>query len=646
MGLELLKKTAVIWGLAATKGYSPIREQRGVWVYIERIQVEEGFLDGLDIRLVPGLNVLIGGRGTGKTSVVELIRFCLGVEGHTTDIGKKANEHALSILEGGRITLTINLGHDRMTLARSPADRQPKTHLPFQAPLIFSQTEIELLGLEDQGRLRMIDDFIVEGSPSFEASIGASIGHARSYTVEVRNLAKEIDALEEQIRELPSFREQLKPVLEEEKGVAKISGELAKKQQEMKEVTAVSSASTVRVQSLEELIQNLSEWSSATEDAASRAPSLDGWPDDDNAVILRKQFEVMISKAERTLAEVAKQIESISVVAEKALDEAQKEKSKQTAKLRDMRTSVDGLKQGAGAIAKKVSDLRQRIASLEATKKQIEARNTRLRTTKAKRSEILDELGKAYSARFEKRREIARQLERKLAPRIKVSVAQAADVAKYSAALIGALRGSSIRYNELAPHLASRISPRELVEAAEDGNVDFVIEAAEVNRDRAQRLLAQLRDSRLEDVLLADVEDSISLQLLDGSEYKEIDNLSTGQRCTVVLPIVLQHKERTLVIDQPEDHLDNGFIVDTLIKVLRDRSKSVQLIMATHNANIPVLGEAERVVVLGSDGKRGYVQHVGNLDDEKSVTAITNLMEGGKEAFDARARFYKKHLKA
>ena len=50
---------------------------------IERIQVEEGFLDGLDLTFVSGLNVLIGPRGSGKTSVIELIRFCLDVKGIT-----------------------------------------------------------------------------------------------------------------------------------------------------------------------------------------------------------------------------------------------------------------------------------------------------------------------------------------------------------------------------------------------------------------------------------------------------------------------------------------------------------------------------------------------------------------------------------
>jgi ABC-type cobalamin/Fe3+-siderophores transport system ATPase subunit len=85
----------------------------------------------------------------------------------------------------------------------------------------------------------------------------------------------------------------------------------------------------------------------------------------------------------------------------------------------------------------------------------------------------------------------------------------------------------------------------------------------------------------------------------------QLIDLSTVQRCTVVLPLILEHSDRILVVDQPEDHIDNAFIVDTLIKSILRRSTSSQVILSTHNANIPVLGEAQLVVQLASDGRRG-----------------------------------------
>jgi ABC-type Mn2+/Zn2+ transport system ATPase subunit len=149
-----------------------------------------------------------------------------------------------------------------------------------------------------------------------------------------------------------------------------------------------------------------------------------------------------------------------------------------------------------------------------------------------------------------------------------------------------------------------------------------------------------LRESDLGELATCRVEDNATFQLLDGSDYKDVGQLSTGQRCTVILPIVLEHRDRILIVDQPEDHIDNAFIADTLIKALR-RPADGQIILSTHNPNIPVLGEAQEVVHLGSDGQHGFVLTAAPLDDERIVTAITNVMEGGIEAFQKRARFYR-----
>ena len=88
-------------------------------VFISRIQVEEGFLDGLDLTFTEGHNVLIGARGAGKTSVIELIRFCLGVPALTERASETSREHALSILGSGRVTVTLNDGKRSIAISRT-----------------------------------------------------------------------------------------------------------------------------------------------------------------------------------------------------------------------------------------------------------------------------------------------------------------------------------------------------------------------------------------------------------------------------------------------------------------------------------------------------------------------------------------------
>ena len=135
----------------------------------------------------------------------------------------------------------------------------------------------------------------------------------------------------------------------------------------------------------------------------------------------------------------------------------------------------------------------------------------------------------------------------------------------------------------------------------------------------------------MEDLLTADIDDGVTLYLLDGDDYK--DQLSTGQRCTVVLSVLLSHTGEALLVDQPEDNLDNAFVTETLVRAIIERKVQDQLIFATNNANIPVLGDAETVVLMELDGRRGFVKQARALDDPASVTAITDVMEGGARRF-------------
>jgi predicted ATP-dependent endonuclease of OLD family len=101
-------------------------------MHIERIQIEEGFLDGLDLTLVPGLNVLIGARGTGKTSLIELIRYCLDVRPHTSDTAKRSRDHAVSVLGPGQVTLTLSDGRNKIVVSRTALDQAPLTTRSFE----------------------------------------------------------------------------------------------------------------------------------------------------------------------------------------------------------------------------------------------------------------------------------------------------------------------------------------------------------------------------------------------------------------------------------------------------------------------------------------------------------------------------------
>ncbi|MFY8201742.1 MAG: hypothetical protein ACOVLE_13785, partial [Pirellula staleyi] len=110
--------------------------------------------------------------------------------------------------------------------------------------------------------------------------------------------------------------------------------------------------------------------------------------------------------------------------------------------------------------------------------------------------------------------------------------------------------------------------------------------------------------------------------------------LSTGQKCTTVLPLLLLESANPLLVDQPEDNLDNRFISEAVVEAILKMKSRRQMIFVTHNPNIPVLGDAERVFVLDSDGATARKSNEGTVDECKRE--IVNLLEGGENAFKVR----------
>jgi ABC-type Mn2+/Zn2+ transport system ATPase subunit len=137
----------------------------------------------------------------------------------------------------------------------------------------------------------------------------------------------------------------------------------------------------------------------------------------------------------------------------------------------------------------------------------------------------------------------------------------------------------------------------------------------------------------------------------DMDQYIPISQASVGQKATALFLILLAQTDGLLVIDQPEDDLDNAFIADDILPALQELKHRQQIIFATHNANMLVNAEAEKVVVLDTEPRngvdatlptvRGRVEHEGGIDQSDLRERVTSILEGGREAFLSRERKYR-----
>ena len=127
-----------------------------------------------------------------------------------------------------------------------------------------------------------------------------------------------------------------------------------------------------------------------------------------------------------------------------------------------------------------------------------------------------------------------------------------------------------------------------------------------------------------------------------GEQYRDLDRLSTGQQCTAILHLLLLDNPDPLIMDQPEDNLDNAFIAERIVQELRTAKTERQFLFATHNANIPVFGDAEWIGVCSASEDRAEmpVEAQGSIDIPAIRDQVASILEGGKEAFMQRKEKY------
>ncbi|WP_045048077.1 AAA family ATPase [Rouxiella chamberiensis] len=606
-------------------------------IYISRVQIEGGFLDGLDVSLKHGLNTIIGARGTGKSTFIELIRYCLDVKGHTIESNNKAISHAKSVLNDGQITVTICNGSDSFSYTRTgdseptpPIDRNLKT------PLIFSQTEIENVGLTSSGRMKLIDDFL-SGLDTLHQQEFAEIAIVESYASEILSLSSSVDDVEDKLLMLPQLRQQMILIELEEKKIAGISEVAKLKSDDLKKLSDVYFKLNENVEKNNKKIEKISSLKRNLNSFMAEKQEVESWVSSEVSSDARIVNELKIAGGH--ISSIISAFDSFMHDISIELNELQVKIQDITKQGQGLRSDIDKIQEGAGEVARKRQTLQQSILNLENIKKLNFDKSIKVLDLKNKRDLSLTRLCDLRKQRSDLRVAKCNDLNKALKPKIKVTIEVANRLDDYQQVLINALKGGGIRYNDIAPIISESIPPVILIKILESNDIDGFISLVSISKDRALKIINSLKQAtdKIATVLL---EDEIKLELLDGSEYKDFTALSTGQRCTVILPIILEHKESILVVDQPEDHIDNAFIVETLISSITRRANDGQIIVSSHNANVPVLGGAETVIHLNSDGTRGYVIAEGGLDDINIVSSISNVMEGGREAFNRRADFY------
>jgi hypothetical protein len=287
--------------------------------------------------------------------------------------------------------------------------------------------------------------------------------------------------------------------------------------------------------------------------------------------------------------------------------------------------------------------LEQRLADLKAEEMKLHTQRVFLEDLYRIREGLRAKLSDLRDARYGLRLGVAERLNKQLSPMIRVQVEQYGSADEYRTLLTQSLKGSGLRYGAIVDRAVERLPPTEFAVLIQSEDSETLGRELDLDADRVTRLIIQLKDkSEIFAIETVELRDRPILELKDGEDYKDSTTLSTGQKCTAILPILLMESEHPLLIDQPEDNLDNAFVFETIVPSIAEVRGSRQLIFVTHNPNIPVLGDAARVFCLRSTGRAASIAKAGSVDD--AAPQILTILEGGRAAFEARQKRYGRPL--
>lgn len=612
---------------------------------------DRGLLSEQSIALNAGLNVLIGGRGAGKSTIVESIRYAFGLEPKGKD-ASATHKAMMKELMGQRASVAVLLHSPRPSpgyyLVERVYGQDPRVKdqngdiIKDLKPIdlvpgleVYGQHEISEL-TRDKSKLAEILKRFVGDDDQVNVEMDDLRSRLRESRGGIADKRRKIEELDDALAALPGLREKLRrfqatnlkahaeektAVQAEARLIEKVSGILT-------EVEAQSKKLRPQKETTEPVLPN--ETDQKLPNRSTLAPLQKIAQDMDNA--LRAAADALAEahkRAETELSALRGDWEPLRDAANKRFEDL-KAKLTEEGHNPDEYVSLD--------------DQVARLAPKQTEKKNLEDELASLRQT---RQGIIDEWEKADTRAYTELEKAAKRVSKKLKGTVKAVIKPSTTIEPLRAVFRSHVDGN----------ISQALGRLEEVEALS------LSKLAEKIREGADALMTEYGFTEIGARKVADAGEALALEVeecrippealielnvgREGSDnWKRLENLSAGQKATAVLLLLLLDAEAPLVIDQPEDDLDNKFIAGRVVPIMRTGKKRRQFVFSSHNPNIPVLGDADQIIGLtptvedAGDRTKILDEDCGSIDKASVQQLIKDLLEGGEQAFTTRRTKY------
>lgn len=616
-----------------------------------------GFLDGSSVRFNPNLNVLIGGRGAGKSTVIESIRAVLGLDPIGDDARKAHDGIVRHVLRSGtKISLLVRVHRPaertyliERTLPNPPVVREaPSAEAPSGAVShlmpaevlhgleVFGQHEISELAKSREKRTRLLDRFVErdDAAPHRKEDLLRDLEGNRR---DLLDATAELQRIDERLAGLAGLEETLKAFRE-----AGLEEKLRDKSLLIREERLLESVRE-RLAPLRECAERLAgelpmDRAFVSEKALAELPGKE---------ILARLDNVLVA-LEGDLGGVARNLDAALRKADAGIETVRGEwTSRKEAVENEYQGILRGLQQRSVdgedfiRLQRQIEDLRPLRERRPIVERAVEEHTGR------RRNLLVDwEDFKADAVR--RLRRAAKKVNTKLRNRVEIKVTSSGNRESLFELLRDDVGG---RLSEAIECLRKQedLSLSAFVGACRQG-ANAVQQTYGIPPSQATSIASAAPEvlMRVEELELPAIL-SIRLNTAPAGEaptWQALEELSTGQKATAVLLLLLLESEVPLLVDQPEDDLDNRFITEGIVPRMREEKQRRQFLFSTHNANIPVLGDAELILGLSAKGEaeggraRITPEHMGSIDSQAVRELVEELLEGGKAAFERRRQKY------
>lgn len=622
---------------------------------IESLSITGGYLDGLHIDFSEHLNSVIGGRGTGKSTLLECIRYVLELEA----VSKNAQKQHQDIIKENigkfrsRIELKVRsskMNGKRYTIARrygeSASVRDEADNISAFPPCeilpeieIYGQNEIYEIAQDHLARKKLLTRFLDMEQSDFESKIQEVLSALKENRVKLQNALESKAAIEDELSKLPKLLERVEQF--KSLGI----------EDKLKVIPLLETEKRLQRRIVEEELGNLEEAFESIKDVLPNTiflsdSVLEKLPHAEILNKIKMRLDTIKINTETTLNTWSSQFRKNKETLMELIGNLQSGAQKHEAILEKTFKELPSSEGKSGTeIGLEYQQLLKTIEHIKPQKSVIDTQKILIDELQKQRMALLDEVSEYRSKSTARFVSSLKKLNRKLTDKLRLTVQPEANRQPVIDFLLncemeGVGQGRLQWINN-----ADDFSPIRLATLIMQGEELLSNSGWEITPTVAKALVKlpyskvlELQELELPDII--EIELNVSHQ--GEARYRPLERLSTGQQCTAILHLLLLQNKDPLIMDQPEDNLDNAFIADRIVTELRDAKINRQFIFATHNANIPVFGDAEWIGIFEVVDGQGSMppEAQGAIDVPAVREKAANILEGGQVAFNQRKLKY------